>query len=304
MARGLSKERIEMGEVAWAEHIRTMNNDKAKKYRNGQHVVSWHRRTKRKLIEYKGGKCEKCGYDKNCASAFCFHHKNPDEKDFTIASKTWAFERLKKEVDKCMLLCVRCHAEVHEDEYAEIRKVEETVFEERLARASRTTNCKACNTQFKPNNNRHAYCSASCRVRGMYGIKHYPTKEELAPLINAKHSWTELGRKFGASGNAIKKWAISFGIQLPVYRRPITDIECIQCRSMFRPVDRTQKYCSLDCSGKACRKVVLRPSLEELLEMRKTQTRVQIGAFYGVSPCTVQSWEVRYKEKRKMDEGM
>lgn len=31
----------------------------------------------------KGGKCERCGYDKNL-SALEFHHRNPEEKEFQI----------------------------------------------------------------------------------------------------------------------------------------------------------------------------------------------------------------------------
>ena len=42
-----------------------------------------------------------------------FHHLDPNEKDFTISGKSWAFERLKKEVDKCILVCNRCHTEIH-----------------------------------------------------------------------------------------------------------------------------------------------------------------------------------------------
>lgn len=34
---------------------------------------SYYKRTKEKLIEYKGGKCQVCGYNK-CASALEFHH--------------------------------------------------------------------------------------------------------------------------------------------------------------------------------------------------------------------------------------
>ena len=39
---------------------------------------------KRNLVTYKGGKCQVCGYDK-CIEAMQFHHKNPDEKDFSIS---------------------------------------------------------------------------------------------------------------------------------------------------------------------------------------------------------------------------
>ena len=39
---------------------------------------------KHKLIQYKGGKCQKCGYDK-CEGALQFHHRDPKEKEFTLS---------------------------------------------------------------------------------------------------------------------------------------------------------------------------------------------------------------------------
>lgn len=71
-------------------------------------------RFKQKCVEYKGGKCESCGYNK-CNAALDFHHINPSEKDFTIAQcRTTSFnERVKKELDKCSLLCSNCHREIH-----------------------------------------------------------------------------------------------------------------------------------------------------------------------------------------------
>jgi len=65
-------------------------------------------------VEYKGGKCEICGYNK-CIDALEFHHINPEEKDFGIASKGYvrSWEKVKKELDKCMLVCANCHREIH-----------------------------------------------------------------------------------------------------------------------------------------------------------------------------------------------
>lgn len=79
---------------------------------DSESVVSWRRRTKIKLIDHKGGKCEVCGYDK-CVAALEFHHTNPLEKDFTVSGRSWSFERMKKEVEKCKLLCSNCHKEIH-----------------------------------------------------------------------------------------------------------------------------------------------------------------------------------------------
>ena len=71
---------------------------------------------------YKGNKCAICGYNK-CSRALSFHHVNPKNKDFDMSSKglTRSWERLRKEIDKCVLLCANCHMEVH-DEITKIPK--------------------------------------------------------------------------------------------------------------------------------------------------------------------------------------
>lgn len=67
------------------------------------------------LIAYKGGKCERCGYDKS-SRALEFHHLNPSEKDFGISKVlTRSIQSLKEEADKCVLLCSNCHAEIHDE---------------------------------------------------------------------------------------------------------------------------------------------------------------------------------------------
>ena len=73
------------------------------------------RRNKIKLmaLEYLGGKCKKCCYDKY-VGALEFHHIN-GKKDFGIAAKgyTRSWEKVKEELDKCILLCSNCHRETH-----------------------------------------------------------------------------------------------------------------------------------------------------------------------------------------------
>jgi hypothetical protein len=75
------------------------------------------------LVDYKGGKCEICGYDK-CISALEFHHKDANEKDFGISAKGYTrnIETNKQEVDKCILVCSNCHREIH----ANITKIPHT----------------------------------------------------------------------------------------------------------------------------------------------------------------------------------
>lgn len=65
-------------------------------------------------VQYKGGKCCVCGYNKYLG-ALEFHHLNPNEKDFGISNKgyTRSFEKVKEELDKCILVCSNCHKEIH-----------------------------------------------------------------------------------------------------------------------------------------------------------------------------------------------
>lgn len=66
-----------------------------------------------KSVSYKGGRCEICGF-KGLPACFDFHHINPNEKEFSISSQphTRSWERTKKELDKCQLLCANCHRQI------------------------------------------------------------------------------------------------------------------------------------------------------------------------------------------------
>ena len=68
---------------------------------------------KQKAIDYLGGKCSICGYDK-CNDALDFHHRDSKTKEFNISTNfnlSWGV--LKNELDKCELLCSNCHRELH-----------------------------------------------------------------------------------------------------------------------------------------------------------------------------------------------
>ena len=77
-------------------------------------VLVRQRRFKEKCVEYLGGSCVHCGYDRYFGTLE-FHHKDPTQKDFTIANArlTTFNERIEAELDKCLLLCANCHREQH-----------------------------------------------------------------------------------------------------------------------------------------------------------------------------------------------
>lgn len=68
-------------------------------------------------VEYKGGHCQQCGYNR-CIEALEFHHLDPSQKDFAISQKGHcrSWEKVKNEIDKCVMLCANCHREIHANE--------------------------------------------------------------------------------------------------------------------------------------------------------------------------------------------
>ncbi len=79
-------------------------------------AVSKRRKELRKMsLEYKGIKCSICGHNK-CITALEFHHLDSNKKDFGISAKgyTRSWSLIRKELDKCILLCANCHRELHE----------------------------------------------------------------------------------------------------------------------------------------------------------------------------------------------
>lgn len=77
-------------------------------------VAKRRKKIKAMAIEYKGGKCQICGYCKY-VGALDFHHKDETKKSFGLGTngltRSWA--KTKVELDKCILVCANCHREIH-----------------------------------------------------------------------------------------------------------------------------------------------------------------------------------------------
>ena len=56
-------------------------------------------------------KCSICGEDR----IWCldFHHTNPSEKEGSVSHMIQAPNKLKSELEKCIVLCANCHRDVH-----------------------------------------------------------------------------------------------------------------------------------------------------------------------------------------------
>lgn len=98
------------------EYLHNQSAGHTKNFCNSCTVNKRKNKIKKLLVEYKGGKCQipSCRYNRSMR-ALKFHHLNPDEKDFGVSGNhCHSLELLKKEVDKCILVCGNCHDEIHD----------------------------------------------------------------------------------------------------------------------------------------------------------------------------------------------
>ena len=78
---------------------------------------------KRRAVEYLGGKCADCGYQTEFLTVYDFHHKEErsDKKEISyLITANVGWEKLRRELDKCILLCANCHRIRHELEHKNV----------------------------------------------------------------------------------------------------------------------------------------------------------------------------------------
>jgi len=171
---------------------------------NSEIVVRAQKRKKIKAVNYFGGKCQKCGYDK-CVDALEFHHIDKDQKEErpSYIITHWSWERVLPELEKCILVCSNCHKEIHANSInLDLRNYVKPWIDKI---------CLTCNTPFKTKMPDQKYCSNEC-YSFANRITERPTKEQLSDLITDKISWTKMGKMFHVSDNAVRKWARAYKI--------------------------------------------------------------------------------------------
>lgn len=74
---------------------------------------------KKMAVDYKGGRCSRCKKTFDTLAVYDFHHINSKEKEVNIGSMLLnlpVWKELRKELDKCSLVCTNCHQIIHYEE--------------------------------------------------------------------------------------------------------------------------------------------------------------------------------------------
>lgn len=164
-------------------------------------------RRKMKLIDYKGGKCEICGYDKNIA-ALDFHHLDSSLKEFQLDARKLSntnWETILKEADKCVLVCSNCHREIHNPEYTkEYIESLKTFSEMNKEEIIHTKHCAYCGNSFNKSNH-NIFCSKSCKekAKAEYFSK-YPTLDDVNSKYAELHSWEKVAEYYSLTRKIIQ----------------------------------------------------------------------------------------------------
>ena len=164
-------------------------------------------------VKLLGGACSICGYSKNLAS-LDFHHIDPKQKDFMWQQmKKQPWDKLLVELKKCTVLCKNCHGEIHNPELAmeviNATNANNHLDKDRVQVFTKLTAsglCPVCNRDVYGTK----YCSSTCAHRATRRVNR-PSKDELAEDIR-NLSWIAIGKKYGVSDNAVRKWARKYDL--------------------------------------------------------------------------------------------
>ena len=91
--------------IHYQNHVETY---KANAQSRRKKIQRWLRETKKSLA------CIRCG--ESHIACLVFHHKDPALKETEVARvaiRGWSIDRIKREIDKCDVLCENCHRKLH-----------------------------------------------------------------------------------------------------------------------------------------------------------------------------------------------
>lgn len=114
-------------------------------------------------------------------------------------------------LDNLKLVCPNCHYKEHNPTAIKVEKIKKARAKRKQSyRARKKLNrCLLCE---QPCADR--YCSYACYNKAQQKVNR-PSKEELEQMIR-ENSFLQIGKQYGVSDNAVRKWAKQYGIDLSI----------------------------------------------------------------------------------------
>lgn len=142
-----------------------------------------------------------CGYSRSKGS-LSFHHVDPEVKEYGISrmfSHVRGWEKIERELDKCVLLCLNCHGEVHEG----ITTIPEEVIQRWLGpqgnpNSNRPATCPDCGKAIKVTSKRCAGCARKAKTK-------YPGRRQLKKDLNTIGP-EGTAKKYDVTRAAVRNW--------------------------------------------------------------------------------------------------
>ena len=155
-----------------------------------QYINRWAKTIK--AIEHCGGKCVECG--KSDPILLDFHHKTKTNKkeDVSRILQGWVFAECIEELNRCVLLCCKCHRKKHFD-YVKFNQYLPNIIE-RSKKVHETES----------------------RIR-----KYRSKKEMVINMLMEGKAYREINKDTGMSRNAIKRLALHLDIDRTAYTNEI-----------------------------------------------------------------------------------
>lgn len=142
-------------------------------------------RLKEKLIAngLKQNRCEECGIAEWRGKPITcqLHHKDGNNQNNNL--------------DNLQMLCPNCHSQT--DNYCGQANKDKTIY-----------SCKDCGKEI---NKGSVYCTV-CASKHRRKVEDRPSKDQLFNDFKQLKSFVQIGRKYGISDNAVRKWFISVGL--------------------------------------------------------------------------------------------
>lgn len=253
---------------------------------------------KERAVNYLGGKCIKCGYNKYIGS-LAFHHRNPNEKEYEIANnlnRKWT--ELVKELNKCDLLCINCHYDLHTNiDFIKDEKNNSYNWQTRdLIYKLHGNECNFCGFD---NSNALSYHHIDPSTKNFNVGRAIILNYKLQRIVNESKKCVLL------CGNCHQEYhsqRFHQNIELKsTFNKSMWDD--YKKEQLHKKENRTCKYCGLSIDNKMfcnkkCQKLYYQsPTKEELLLLIKEHSCARIGNMYNVTGNAVKKWLIKYDIK-------